>query len=229
MGSSTGGANKLQENYPWDSQMMWNHYLVVDFYECIKRNKWVMPVIHGHIESRHYIDGGNRFTFNLIARRSRHHAGTRYLRRGINMHGYVGNWVEIEQIIERHQNGREGMLPMLSSFVQVRGSIPFFWSQIPNPITFKPDIILERHVDLNAVSTRKHFARIFQKYSFPIQILNLTKANNEREETVAAEYRNFIRQTLNKELPESVQVRMLHYDVKAKKKKVKHFPNDLFA
>lgn len=93
----------------------------------------------------------------------------------------------------------------------------------------KPDIILDKNIDTNAVATRKHFARMFQKYSFPIQILNLTKANNHREETVASEYRNFVRLTLKKELPETLQVRFTHYDVKAKKKQVSNFPYDLFA
>ena len=83
----------------------------------------------------------------VIARRNRHFAGTRYLRRGINNEGYVANWVEIEQIVERHSCGMQGNQPMLSSFVQVRGSIPFFWSQIPNPLQPKPDIILDKAVD----------------------------------------------------------------------------------
>ena len=49
----------------------------------------------------------------------------------------------------------------MSSFVQVRGSIPFFWSQIPNPLTVQPDIVLDKNIDQNAVATRKHFARLF--------------------------------------------------------------------
>ena len=117
---------------------------------------------------------------------------------------------------------------MFSSFVQVRGSIPFFWTQIPNPLRPKPDIVLDRNVDQNAVSTRKHFARLFQKYSSPICVLNLTKATNAREETVASEYRNFVNLSLNKELPDALKINFLHYDVKAKKKKVKNFPYDLF-
>lgn len=56
----------------------------------------------------------------------------------------------------------------------------------------------------------------------------LTKATNAREETVAAEYRNFINLALNKELPDALKINLLHYDVKAKKKKVKNFPYDLF-
>jgi len=54
----------------------------------------------------------------VIARRSRHFAGTRYLRRGINHEGFVANWVEIEQVVERHsQKSLFGVQPMLSSFV----------------------------------------------------------------------------------------------------------------
>ena len=56
----------------------------------------------------------------------------------------------------------------------------------------------------------------------------MTKANNTREETVASEYRSFVNYTINKELPEGLKINFLHYDVKAKKKKVKNFPYDLF-
>ena len=46
---------------------------------------------------------------------------------------------------------------------------------------------------------------------------------------MASEYRNFVNFTLNKELPTKLRINFLHYDVKAKKKKVKNFPMDLFA
>ena len=58
--------------------------------------------------------------------------------------------------------------------------------------------------------------------------MNMTKANNAREETVAREYRNFVNLSLNKELPDALKIKFLHYDVKAKKKKVPNFPYDLF-
>ena len=85
--------------------MMWNYFLVREFYASIKRKKWVMPVIHGYIDQKKFIDGGNKFSIMVIARRSRHFAGTRYLRRGLNHEGYVANWVEIEQIVDRHTVG----------------------------------------------------------------------------------------------------------------------------
>jgi hypothetical protein len=64
--------------------MMWNHFLVKEMYEILARKSWIFPVVHGHIDFKNFIEGGNKFTFVLIARRSRYFAGTRYLRRGIN-------------------------------------------------------------------------------------------------------------------------------------------------
>ena len=93
-----------------------------------------MPIIHGCIDFRNFVESGNKFTFTLISRRSRVFAGTRYLRRGIDHDGYVANWVAIEQIVYRHNSSLGDKLPMMSGFVQVRGSIPFFWRQIPNPL-----------------------------------------------------------------------------------------------
>lgn len=148
MKTMSDNLDELKELKPWDNSMMWNYFLSRDFYESIKRKKWIIPIIRGYIEQRNFVDGGNKFSIMVIARRSRHFAGTRYLRRGINHDGYVANWVEVEQIVDRHnQNNLSATQPMLSSFIQVRGSIPFFWTQIPNPLRPKPDIVLDKNVD----------------------------------------------------------------------------------
>lgn len=47
--------------------------------------------------------------------------GTRYRRRGVDESGKVANYVETEQIIEYDRH--------VLSFVQVRGSVPVYWSQ----------------------------------------------------------------------------------------------------
>lgn len=101
LGGGIPADDELKEFKPWDSQMMWNYFLVRDFYTTLKRKKWVMPVIRGYIDQKNFIDGGNKFSIMVIARRSRHFAGTRYLRRGINHEGFVANWVEVEQIVDR--------------------------------------------------------------------------------------------------------------------------------
>lgn len=107
----------------------------------------------------------------LISRRSRHRPGTRFLRRGIDEHGNVANYVETEQIIVcdpppprpssledaeaadglKSLNGKAGGLDSFSnmlgegrvkcSFVQVRGSAPVFWGQINN-LRYTPDLLV---------------------------------------------------------------------------------------
>ena len=57
----------------------------------------------------------------IVSRRSRHNAGTRFKRRGVDEHGHVANYVETEWIVSRPPN--------VASFLQIRGSIPVFWSQ----------------------------------------------------------------------------------------------------
>jgi hypothetical protein len=65
----------------------------------------------------------------IISRRSIQRAGTRLFARGADVDGHVANFVETEQIVE---------LPnAISSFVQIRGSIPLVWNQMPN-IKYKP-------------------------------------------------------------------------------------------
>ena len=49
---------------------------------------------------------GRRINITLVGRRSRHFAGTRYLKRGVTENGKVANEVEIEQIVETCDDGR---------------------------------------------------------------------------------------------------------------------------
>jgi hypothetical protein len=62
----------------------------------------------------------------LIARRSRFCAGARFFKRGVTNDGHVANDVEVEQIVAETSGG--SIPPNVTSFVQVRGSIPLFWS-----------------------------------------------------------------------------------------------------
>ena len=65
-------------------------------------------------------------TITLIARRSSRRAGTRQWRRGADGNADVANFVESEQMIAFDDGSLQ------ASFVQVRGSIPLYWSQTPN-------------------------------------------------------------------------------------------------
>lgn len=81
----------------------------------------------------------------LISRRSRYRAGTRYFRRGIDHEGHVANFNESEQLLfVEHQNTAAAVrgdddFAHKFSFVQIRGSVPFFWAEV-NTVRYKPDL-----------------------------------------------------------------------------------------
>ena len=86
---------------------------------------------------------GRPIYLTMIARRSKEFAGTRFLKRGANDEGHVANEVETEQIVHDascsfHSNGR------YTSFLQLRGSVPSYWSQDITTIRPKPQIISEK-------------------------------------------------------------------------------------
>ena len=57
----------------------------------------------------------------------------------------------------------------------------------------------------------------------------MTKRFNKREKIVANEYNRAINEKINNELPKQLKIRFTHYDVKAKKKEERNFPQGLFA
>lgn len=99
------------------------------------------------------------FLLTVISRRSTKRAGLRYLRRGIDEAGNVANAVETEQILSSPtwDTGRRTY-----SFLQTRGSIPLFFSQLP--YTFKPPPKLLASEEANMAAMRKHFASLSAHY-----------------------------------------------------------------
>lgn len=67
--------------------------------------------------------------------------GDRYLKRGVNDRGRVANDVETEQVVVDEESEIGSPSGQISSVVQVRGSIPLFWSQEASRLSAKPDII----------------------------------------------------------------------------------------
>lgn len=65
-----------------------------------------------------------------------------YLKRGVSDRGRVANDVETEQIVLDEEAGRRK--GRMSSVVQMRGSIPLFWSQEASRFSPKPDIICKK-------------------------------------------------------------------------------------
>uniref|UniRef100_A0A8C5QLI1 Inositol polyphosphate-5-phosphatase F n=1 Tax=Leptobrachium leishanense TaxID=445787 RepID=A0A8C5QLI1_9ANUR len=132
-----------------DDRFFWNKHMVQDLMalEEPQQSFWVLPIIQGFVQIEELVVNYNessddeksspetppqeptcvddvhpRFLVALISRRSRHRAGMRYKRRGVDKNGHVANYVETEQLIHVHNH--------TLSFVQTRGSVPVFWSQV---------------------------------------------------------------------------------------------------
>lgn len=156
-----------------------------------------MPIVHGAFVQRKIQDYGRSLDIFLIARRSRHFAGTRYLKRGVSDQGKVANDVEHEQILEDSEsaagaNGEPGA-STFSSYIQVRGSIPTFWTQESSVTMPKPPIEINR-VDPTYKATQLHFEDLFERYATPVLVLDLVKQSEKRarEVLVGNEFRHAV-------------------------------------
>lgn len=108
-------------------------------------HSWLLQACQYLINNSDLKFKGTIFNLIVIGRRSRHHAGTRYIKRGINEQGFAANFVEVEQIVVNY-NSSQDTRPVCSSFVQVRGSVPTYWMQKPSFAIPKPPIECRKKV-----------------------------------------------------------------------------------
>ncbi|MBE7182157.1 MAG: SAC family polyphosphoinositide phosphatase, partial [Terriglobus roseus] len=104
--------------------------------------------------------GQQQFLLTTVSRRSVKRAGLRYLRRGVDAEGNVANCVETEQILSTPNWGDGG--DKIYSLLQMRGSIPLFFSQ--SPYSFKPVPVFYGSQETNAAAFKKHFQSIASRY-----------------------------------------------------------------
>ncbi|KAG9287679.1 hypothetical protein G9A89_000091 [Geosiphon pyriformis] len=166
-----------------DKKFWWNENLSLPLINQ-KLDAWILPIMQGYVQIETCKIEGKTFDFILVSRRSRERAGLRYQRRGINESGEVANFVETEQIISMPINERIHMV----SFLQIRGSIPLFWSQSGNSL--KPKPVLERTNSENSEAFQKHFKYLSDKYGSIISI-NLAELTGP-ETVVGSAYREAV-------------------------------------
>ncbi|KAM3478096.1 hypothetical protein MY5147_002383 [Beauveria neobassiana] len=197
-----------------NSMFVWNNYLLKPIAAVIKDPfDWCHPIIHGYVDQAALSIYGRTAYITVIARRSRHFAGARFLKRGANDLGYVANDVETEQIVAEcqttsfHAPGpRPYCSPHYTSYVQHRGSIPLHWTQDSTGVTPKPPIELNL-VDPFYSAAALHFDDLFQRYGAPVYVLNLVKAKERqpRESKLLDEYTHCINY-LNQFLPDGKKI-----------------------
>ncbi|XP_042048111.1 phosphoinositide phosphatase SAC2-like [Salvia splendens] len=194
----------------YETMFVWNEFLTRGIRNQLRNSVWTVALVYGFFKQVKLSVSGHDFSLILIARRSRHYAGTRYLKRGVNEKGRVANDVETEQIVLEDVVGRPRQI---SSVVQNRGSIPLFWSQETSRLNIKPDIILSKKDDAYQ-ATRLHFENLAKRYGNPIIILNLIKTREKkpRESILRAEFAHAI-EVINKDLAHENRLKFLHWDL----------------
>ncbi|PPQ62780.1 hypothetical protein CVT24_000474 [Panaeolus cyanescens] len=150
-----------------DERFFWNRFLQSKFIEVATANPstpygaFILPIMYGTFAIKPTFLHGRHMQLALISRRSRFRAGTRYFRRGIDHDGHVANFNETEQLLLVEAQTAAGSVRISDdsfatklSFVQIRGSVPVFWSEI-NTLRYKPDLQI---MDLNetAKAMRSH-------------------------------------------------------------------------
>ncbi|KAI2624092.1 SacI homology domain-containing protein [Xylaria nigripes] len=136
------------------------------------------------------------YLITLVSRRSIERAGLRYLRRGVDDQGFTANYVETEQILSTPTWEPSSKI---YSFVQVRGSIPLFFTQ--SPYSLKPVPMIQHSPEANFDAFSKHFRYMGEEYG-PVQIVNLIEGHGV-EATIGNEYQNNV-EKYNKESPEGI-------------------------
>ncbi|KAJ8418269.1 hypothetical protein AAFF_G00139780 [Aldrovandia affinis] len=186
-----------------DDRFFWNKHMIQDLISLQdpQVDYWVIPVIQGFVQIEELIVNYNessdeeksspetplqeltcvddihpRFTVALISRRSRHRAGMRYKRRGVDKNGNVANYVETEQQIHVHSH--------TLSFVQTRGSVPVFWSQAG--YRYNPRPRLEKGEKETATYFAAHFEEQLKIYKKQV-IINLVDQTG-REKLICDAY-----------------------------------------
>ncbi|CAK5279425.1 unnamed protein product [Mycena citricolor] len=218
-----GCSRPANGKFTFNDRFAWNfHLMTAAFGEEDRphlKSYWMLPMVHGHVDQAKLTVLGRVIFVTLIARRSRHFAGARYLKRGVNDEGNVANEVETEQIVsealttpfyyppardfgaEEHEDRRPS--PNYTSYVQYRGSIPVYWTQETNSMSPRPPIEISV-VDPFFTAAARHFDNLLKRYGGPLMILNLIKKREPvpRESKLLDEYThcvNYLNQFLPKE------------------------------
>ena len=134
--TNTLANNLLFEKEQSYDPLLWNHHVRQEAVRLLGY-RWMISTVHGFFSQLSRVCWEHHtFDVLLIARRSRLHCGTRYIKRGIDSEGNAANYVETEQIVVCTTNDRLAV----SSFIQVRGSVPVYWLQRPGLMTSQPQI-----------------------------------------------------------------------------------------
>ncbi|XP_074718855.1 synaptojanin-2 isoform X2 [Strix uralensis] len=166
-------AQKQGDNhYESGNSFFWNQLLHVPFkHYQVNCSDWLLKVICGVVDIRTVYASHKKAKACLISRISCERAGVRFHIRGVNDDGHVSNFVETEQTIYLDDD--------VSSFVQIRGSVPLFWEQ-PGLQVGSHHLRLNRGLEANAPAFDRHMMLLKEQYGKQV-IVNLLGSRGGEE------------------------------------------------
>ncbi|KAM7135300.1 synaptojanin-2 isoform 4-T4 [Molossus nigricans] len=152
------------DSHEWGNAFFWNHLLHLPLRQHqVSCCDWLLKVICGVVAIRTVYASHKQAKACLISRISCARAGARFHTRGVNDDGHVSNFVETEQTIYMDDG--------VSSFVQIRGSVPLFWEQ-PGLQVGSHHLRLNRGLEANAPAFDRHMVLLKEQYGKQV-VVNL--------------------------------------------------------
>ncbi|XP_056415459.1 synaptojanin-1 isoform X6 [Hyla sarda] len=169
--SSTGvsldlslNAHRSTQEQRTDNRFFWNQSLHLHLkHYGVNCDEWLLRLMCGGVEIRTIYAAHKQAKACIISRLSCERAGTRFNVRGTNDNGQVANFVETEQVIYLDD--------YVSSFIQIRGSVPLFWEQ-PGLQVGSHRVRMSRGFEANAPAFDRHFQTLKRLYGRQV-VVNL--------------------------------------------------------
>lgn len=197
-----------------DDRFFWNRFIqtdLIDFRGGVTPRKvaadpaavdpYILPVMFGMLRVTQTAIKGEAVNFILITRRSRFRAGTRFFSRGIDDDGHVSNFNETEQLLILNESSGGlggydlqsaksiGQRAQVLSYVQTRGSVPIFWSDVNN-LRYVPELKVKPASSARQAAA-KHFREQITTYG-DNYLVNLVNQKG-RENLVKLGYEELVR------------------------------------
>uniref|UniRef100_A0A8C5GV78 Synaptojanin-1 n=1 Tax=Gouania willdenowi TaxID=441366 RepID=A0A8C5GV78_GOUWI len=180
-----------------DNRFFWNQSLHLHLkHYGVNCDDWLLRLMCGGVEIRTIYAGHKQAKACIFSRLSSERAGTRFNVRGTNDDGQVANFVETEQVIFLDDK--------VSSFIQIRGSIPLFWEQ-PGIQVGSHRVKLSRGFEANAPAFERHFTALRRLYGKQV-IINLL-GSKEGEHMLSKAFQSHLKASEH-----SSAVKMVNFD-----------------
>jgi len=101
-----------------------------------------------------------------------------FLFRGSDNNGNVANFAESEEIVVHRSKNDSGKINLLS-FLQLRGSVPLLWTQMPN-LELNPRIVPRDDYSANSFAFKKHCTELTNTYGKTVLINLIDKKGTQK-------------------------------------------------